>query len=832
MGGPKTIRKSFNSFEGLDIGSSDLVRSPDAAIEIENAMFSTSMDLTNRPGTKIYSPNAQFLGLWTHTHSNTTTGAVEEEIISIGQQLSRRRSNSITIAYAGVATICQLNIYLVPGTTNAFYVTLLEGTTTVLNFSLGTGLEGTPITLANLKTAVDAVAGFSCTIVGTTSTPAALVLPTSLDLDLSTAPKSQTIKWYDWQAINETVSNTFGTYYGNRGNTDFLHASAANASNCLLVATGYEYLMQYDGQTVFRAGLPEPVVPTLALGGAGGPTGTYTYVITAVQVDNRGNRIEGTESVLSSSIAPVNQWVNVTVPNILTGSGYNTNYAQVNGVQAGVTTITVNAGHTIKVGDSAFFFDSLGGSYITRTVTAIGATTIAISGAAVNVANAMHISNNLKIAIYRNKNGGIDYFLVTEIPNNPAAATQVYADTKVDSALGLQYLFASSGRDHDLLPVKPRFITVHQNQLICAGDISNPDTIYISLPGEPWYHPIDGGNADIVSTRAGGISGLASDGTFLIAGKEIELFVGSGDFSEPGAYRFERLNQSIGFACHNAIAEIGDGLVFLSRNGFYLIRGGSQISEVGRNINKYFTDEIYSSSQTLQLKRAWAQYWDAQQLFICYIPKESGTGTSRYANDESQTFVFDAYFKGWLPWKALNAGGGICLADNSVWFQSKRTESVLTVTGNLLKLMQTGTKYDYADHDQPINWKFSPQWEDGGEPSVFKLATRAKFYSLIRDVLVATFSLRVTTEIDYNYGTSHSDFTIDFGSVGGLGYGFGAWGPGVWGTPATVSRVYKLRVGKFRAIRFVFSHSTIHQKIALSGWEYELIDKYRREMKS
>lgn len=832
MGGSKTIQKNFNAFRGKDIASSDLVRSPESAIEIQNAMFSKGMDLINRRGSKILGPNGQFLGAWNHSYSNLTTGAVVEEVLSISDRLYRLTANTFVVAYAGAATVCQLNIYLVPGTTNAFKIILLEGTTTVLTFSLGTGLEAVPITLANAKTAIDAVAGFSATITGSTATPAALVLPTSINLDLASAPKSQTITWYSWTAINETNSNTFATYYAARGNTDFEHASGVNASNAFMIATGYEYLMHYEGQTVYRLGVPEPTTPTLALGGAGGPTGTYTYILTYVQIDNRGNRIEGTESVISGSVAPANQIVNVTVPNILAGSGFNTNYAQVNGAQVGVNTITVNNPHTIKVGDTAYFLDGVSGAYVTRAVSAVTATTITVGGAAVNVANNAAISNNLRIAIYRNKNGGIDYFLVAEIPNNSGAATQVYADTKVDASLGLQYQFATDGREHDLLSVKPRYLCVHQNQLIAAGDFGNPDTVYFSLPADPWHFSSTAGFGDIISTRAGGLSGLASDGTFLVAGKEFELFIGSGDFSEPGAYRFERLNQPVGFACHNAIQQIDDGIMFPSLIGFYRLRGGSVLEEIGVPINRTFTEPVYTDSQRMQLKRSWAQYWDAEKLYVCFVPCESGSGTGRYANSNSLIFTYDTNFDGWIDWNSLNMGGGILLFNRELWFQSKRSDTALTVTGNLTKMVNDGTMYDYADHDQPIAWKFGPQWEDAGEPSVFKLVTRMKIYSLAREVLQANFSMSIRTEVDYNYGITHSNFTATFGSSGSSGYGYNAWGSSPWGSPVTASRVYKLRVGKLRSLRFVFAHSTIHQKVSLSGWEYEVVTAYRKEMKS
>ncbi|RLF65237.1 MAG: hypothetical protein DRN30_04410 [Thermoplasmata archaeon] len=61
--------------------------------------------------------------------------------------------------------------------------------------------------------------------------------------------------------------------------------------------------------------------------------------------------------------------------------------ATVDGAQAGVTTITVDAGHSIQIGALVTFVDDINSEYITRAVASVGSTTVAITGAAVNVSN-------------------------------------------------------------------------------------------------------------------------------------------------------------------------------------------------------------------------------------------------------------------------------------------------------------------------------------------------------------------------------------------------------------------------------------------------------------
>lgn len=829
---PKIIVKNFNQFKGVDLRSSDLIRGTDYCIKFQNAVLTRDSTATNRVGSKLFTSESDtYLGLYRHAYSDSN-GAVQEELLALSNILARTETATLTVNYSGSESVCYISILFDANQNLQFRIT--EGAT-VYTQDCGTGYESVAFDVGTLISWINSLTGFTATSSGFIlpgAINAAQALPIAQYLDLASSPKSQTLTLYKQTTVPAPYTSflAFQSYYNASGEDYFEHASIANVANCMFIATGNEFLHVYDGQNVYRAGVPEAVTPTMVLGGAGALTGTYRYITSYVFIDNRNNRTEGVESLDSASIIPAAQSVTVTATNIVAGSGFNTNCAIVQSNQTGVTTINTNA-HTMWVGDTAYFLDRSSGAYVTRKVISRTTGSITIEGTAVNVNNNDVISNNLRIAIYRTKNGGIDYFLVEEIPNNSFAATQTYSDNKTDANLGLQYLYPVDGYEHDVLNAKPKYLTVHQNQLIAAGDPSNPDSIFISLPGDPFSFPAVSGVTDLISTKAGGISGLASDQTVLIVGKEDELFIGSGDFSEPGQYRFERTNNTVGFACHNAIQQIGEGIIFLSKQGFYRIRG-SRIDEIGYTINKVFFDMPYTDAQTLRLKRSWACYIGSSEKFFCYVPCESGTTpTSKFTNSNSRLFVYDSYFEGWGEWTGLNCGGGLTDYQNQMWWNSKREDASTNTKGNISTHLTTGTLYDYADHGVPIDWKIHPQWEDGGEPSIFKKILRVKLYNMLRDVLQPNFEMSVKTEIDYAYGSTHSDFNAMFGSLSSLGYGYGAWGSSAWGTPATVFKTYKLRNSKVKTLRFLFENNQQHQKVALSGWEYEMIAAYRKEMK-
>lgn len=834
----KTIRKNFNSFRGRDLRSSDLTRGADYAIDLDNVIFTKNSALATRAGNKIVAPAGQFTGLFDYIYSNTTTGATEEEILSLDENLRRRRSNTFTVAYTpGAATMSFLSIKLYDAGGGPFFYALVtedesQSPNTSNNYIyLGTGLEASPITLADLKTQIEGIAaGYSVTISGDTTIPAAF-LPITTDRDLLSG--SVALTYYDWQDVNSTVTDPFTDYNDARGDEDFENASHCNFQDDLIIATGYTTLQKYDGQTVYRVGLPQPVSSVANnnyatdSGGGSGPNGTYSYTYVYKQVDNRGNITES-KQCQADTVTVVDNTINVVVDNILAGTGFNTNCAQVNGAQATVNTITVDAGHTLKVGDTAYFLDNVTAAYVTRGVTAIGATTVTVDGAPVTVSDNIPISNNLRIEIFRTAAAGADYFLVAEIPNNSLTATQTYADSKTDLQLGAQFFIPD--RSHDLLDVMPKYVISHEGVLVCSGSFDNPNTVYYSDIEDLESFPEATNQFDITSTIAGGVTGLVSDQEHLIVGKRFSLFVVSGSLADSN-FRVEKIGEgNTGIACHNASADIGTGVIILSEHGWWLITRGVDVLEIGAPINSIFFDVPYDESVAFRLKRAFGVYNPHSEQYICFLPTESGTGLARYVNGNSQIHVFDNYKKGWIRWTGPNMGGGLIVAEEALWWQSRIDNS--GTTGTLFKEHTSGTEHDYADHNEPINLVLGCQWEDGGEPAQFKYIPRMRVYNITPTVFQTAFTLTVTTELDYRLGIPDTTFTIPFnqGTSSG-GWGLFPWGQDAWGSPVTIApRPRKLRNKKFRALRFVMSHGEWNERAVITGWEYELIFSYEASM--
>lgn len=179
--------------------------------------------------------------------------------------------------------------------------------------------------------------------------------------------------WY-WEKINSTINpplpGSANIRYQN--SPDFENASMAVFDDVIYVANGWDYPQKYDGQTVYRAGMPEGVRPNTSdnatyVSKPFSNGNTYEYAITYEQIDNRGHLIEGEISEIRSHVVGATpRAINVAVNNIESsiGNNWNTNAAigtggdsipygpDVNGFYYDLTSVTSN---TLKIGDSAYY---------------------------------------------------------------------------------------------------------------------------------------------------------------------------------------------------------------------------------------------------------------------------------------------------------------------------------------------------------------------------------------------------------------------------------------------------------------------------------------------
>lgn len=255
--------------------------------------------------------------------------------------------------------------------------------------------------------------------------------------------------------------------------------------------------------------------------------------------------------------------------------------------------------------------------------------------------------------IYRTKNGGTLYYLVTTIANNTATTvTDNTADASLGAALRLNF---DGETEADLSRMPPvRFLTAHQNRLIgafCTAAEGDKQTVYISKSREPWYCPVlpdvedpnEGTRIALQGPGAGEITGLCSHGdkVAVFTADAAFLLVTSDQLLDYALHRFT----DHGCVAHRTIKSVRDMLLWLAPDGVYLAREGQGVARVS-------DDEINTilTTSASDLAKCHAFVWQ-DRYFLCFT-----NGTA---------LVYDLRFGQWTrnaawPWRcsAVSVFGG------------------------------------------------------------------------------------------------------------------------------------------------------------------------------
>lgn len=829
------IVRRYLTHKGLDLKSSDLNRDVIFASTMRNAQYRESGAPEKRKGWQRHSASQLGFGAFNYKYVDLDDQP-QEIALSVGRALYKLLFTTITVGYAGAESAAYLSLYFDP-TTSQYRCTIIEGTTQVLDLALGLGTEGVPVTIADLDTAISALTGFTATVSGDGTVPAAF-LKIVRNIEVK-ADNWEGVAGY-WSEVNSTITNPFDGSYTRRNNIDFENVSAVNLSNVIYFSNGYDEMLKYDGQTLYRAGLPVPASVASALA-AGGVTGTnYFHRARYVQYDNAGNIIEGNILAVTTGLSPAGESMNVTVANVLAASGFNTNCAIVAGAQVTVNTITVDDGsggaNTMKVGDVAYFFDSVSASYVERIVSARTATTITVAGAAVTVADNAVISNNLRIQIQRNKTSATTptvFYEVVEVPNNSFAATQVVNDNLADASLGAIIEPPATDRS---LPPKGKYITSFQDLLFVTGNPSDPKRVSWSDIDSPEYFPSDSNQQKIQSTLGDNPNGIAPNGTVIAVFTNTSTHVGSGTFAD-GNYRFEERAANIGLESHASLAQVEGYLCWWSYRGPYKMIGGQLPQPIGLTkdgegrISPVTKQDGFENDPALvslfyRTKRIVAINWTKQNKLLFFIPCESLSGSDRYANENSQVFAYDYTRDAWLQWDNINMIGGALLYGDELYFKGREVRSS-TIVSDLKRFHNLNDAWDYQDNDEPIDWMYGPQWEDLKQPGVLKKFLKIEIFSL-EEVQNNEFTLTVQQEMNFQDGAVIAEFDID---MTGSGYGQSAYGTEPYGDPSNPKFFHDLARLRTVSTRTKFTNNEPQQNCVISGWEFLVATPYRPEFK-
>ena len=853
------LEKMFNNFRGLDKRSSDLTRPSDFASESQNARFRKDGSLSKRFGFQGVSNGKGGYGTAVYHNLNTSTGEITEEIVSADESLYKLQEKSFKIIYTVAGDDNSAFYSIKANENNEIIFEFTEDTadtTTSYSFSLGTGLESSPPNIGSLKSWLDSFSKFTVTIsdASINNDPAGL-LPKAQSIDISKTVGEETeIKYKVYKEVPKWDTN-----YSNTSATPSVHPftngfakknvsagdeslmeniSFANVNGILYCSNGYDDLKKYDGNRIYNAGMKRPDTPTAT----GSNTGTwFRYKIRYVQKDAKGRFTEGqaSEPVTKNLDAPNVNDVTVSVPNILNTEGFNTAYGKVDAQQAGtLSTLNIHSGHTLRIGDTAYFKDSTG-KHHEKVITSVTDTSIGFDAfdPAVTIENNTVISNNLRIQIFRTEDLGtgtdlpadidLSYYLVSEIANDSSTANTSFVDDMSDTTLVSKVAFEQPTLDsmgNYPLP-KCKYMSTFGRLLVLAGDPLKIDRIYWSDPLQgPETFPQGVNFHNFPAAEGGRITAIAPLNKTLYVFQEKAIFSATGNM-EDGSIRVDYVSSpstGIGCTAHHTVQEVMGTLFFLNRKGIYSISTGVAPQEVSAIISSLFKE----ANKNFNFRRAVAANWNDQDSYILMLPVEEIQSNEYVSNAESELFVYDTYRQAWLQWTNMDLSGGIAISKNGFFF-SERSRGDVSLNRNLYKIQNTGNTEDYADHAGPIDFKYTTHWETLGEPTVPKKFLRIKVHALdsLNDFESGIFSLNVKPERDF-VDDNIADIIFDFSGLSSGGWGVPRWDTFSWGSSVLSGKKSKLPSGKSKAFRLSFENSTVNENVLISGYELEIATPY------
>jgi hypothetical protein len=837
------IQHTFNP-AGIDLRNSDITRNPNSTTGGNNYIRNDSGALVKRPGYSIKDYNIAGFGLalyqrkviqetdadgwgdfaWGVSEWGSptiqSTGQIVEDLIALADLPKKWTNATLTVTYTG-ANVTTIAAYV--DSTSKMRIKIVENGSEILDFDCGTGKEGSPTTIATLVTAITALSNFSATVTGTTSTSAAHLNITP-ETVIATGGGSVEIDFGYLVDLNAPSAQPLTNIENRESRTDYENPSTVSFNGVLYVSNGRDELHKYDGQNFYRAGMPLPTTITAVNNAAAGNlSGNYIWICTYEQEDAVGNVTEGAKAANSNTlVVPASEKADLTVTNILANTGFNTNCAVVDGNQSSSNLgtnqeeLTVDDGsggaHTLKAGDTAYFYDTSSSSYLELEVLSVTSSTVVLnSPATVQVLDNQIISNNLKINIWRTVAGGTSiFYLVESIPNDSYNTTQTYTDNIADGSLGAEYIepIKTPG-----LPPKGKYLTIWNNQLIIAGNLDNPNRIFYSYFSDivsPEIFPAE--NYIEVGRGVGGvITGLGAVNRNLMVFNKDTTFLAEGNLAID-IIRFDPISLEIGCSSHHTIKNLDNTILWLSSDGVYSFNGKT-LTRLSKALDPIF-NSLHPTDYKTSINKATAEVIKDRQRYFLFLPVEDNIGNNPYATTSSQVYIWDNNLKEWFPWNNINALGGITswndgTVGETLWFSSREQND-----HNLFRFNVSNSEYDFVDHVSAISLEYPTQWFHGGMPGTDKQFINLNMFSLYESAdLNYTPSGTMTIEIEKNFNRDTAESTLT---------------AAINQTNPYVTK--SIRSTKKRSIRLVFKNNELNKQVILTGWALSYFP-YRSELK-
>lgn len=353
------LDKFYNTFTGLDTRSNKLLQPPGSFRRgSKNFRYDFQDQITNANGFQHKDLGAPtFVDIFEYKYRNVDTGAAETQVLGVSTagNLYRKLNSTLTFNTHGVAT-----------SVSVYYDEVADTFKCDLT-GLGSVTISDTMTLAQLETALELLAGVTVTITGDSSVKAYL-----LDCVINDNTFANNVAYY-WEIVPfpNSASVPFTTTRDFNTDANYEGISSINLNNVIYITDG-GFPMKYDGYSVYRVGVPDVRIVGNPLTSPYGymlsgiaqsaigtnntalPTGSYSYKYQFGFKDKNGSVIFGKIMTYPINISivgtPISKATQIGNLGFINGPDFPVFGCVVSSYNAGTKTITVVGTHNVQAG--------------------------------------------------------------------------------------------------------------------------------------------------------------------------------------------------------------------------------------------------------------------------------------------------------------------------------------------------------------------------------------------------------------------------------------------------------------------------------------------------
>ena len=310
--------------------------------------------------------------------------------------------------------------------------------------------------------------------------------------------------------------------------------------------------------------------------------------------------------------------------------------------------------------------------------------------------------------------------------------------------------------DHSSLP-KGNIIKSYNGRMYITGDPNAVNTVYgTSLVYGPEVYNATGDDSFEIKDDIGDfITGMAPLGDAFAILKSNSAHLIQGDFATNTIRRDIIVAEGYGCTSHHSIAQVKDGIAFLSEEGVVYWQYNSKPRMMG---SVYLSREAgsepvsrirdYLFDKTLDMRRAIGFNDFKKELYLLHIPRTTEKSAGLFASNEEEgiTLVYDYVNDMWFEYERCEFKGGMAYVGDTLYRANSIGNGSSIIGTTLNREWNTQTLYDFQDNFDLIPYQYDSDWESFLEPSILKKPMHIKVfgYNLYEDVKISGIGLDLT----------------------------------------------------------------------------------------